>query len=697
VFWLRLAPRLVAVLATQLIGASSLILAIGGTAQAVNIEWVAVGDPGNAADNTGHGAVSYEYRIGKYEVTNAQYVDFLNAVAATDTYELYNTYMSGEYGGITRSGSPGSYTYSTIAGRENMPVVEVDFYDTLRFANWLHNGQLTGAQDDSTTEDGAYTMIAESYPGGPFIVRNPWAKVLLPSEDEWYKAAYFNGTAYFDYPVGSDTQTTCALPGATPNTANCDFAVGNLTDVGSYTGSASPYGTFDQGGNVQEWNEGILGTSRVLRGGDYTPPNELSATDFSAYGPTSYAPYFGFRVASPAIIDWVTVGDPGNACETQSQGCFGAVAYTYQIGKYEVTNAQYVEFLNAVADTDSNGLYDTNMGSGYGGITRSGSPGSYTYSTIPGREEKPVIYVSFYDALRFANWLHNGQLTGAQDSSTTENGAYDMSLGISVVRKAGAKVFLTSEDEWYKAAYFNGTAYFAYPAGSNAQTTCALPGATSNTANCDNVVGNHTDAGSYTGSASPYGTFDQGGNVSEWNETLFLSWDRGRRGGDFYNWPDDLAASHRLTAFPAASNYLFGFRVARITGGASPGCGDGEIVGTEGCDDGNTDPGDGCHASCQIESGWTCGGEPSVCSENCGDETIVGTEECDDGGTEPGDGCDETCQVEPGWTCEGEPSVCTELPTPVPSISFGGLALLGGLVLVVAIGGLAVQRRRRAG
>ena len=63
--------------------------------------------------------------------------------------------------------------------------------------------------------------------------------------------------------------------------------------------------------------------------------------------------------AHGVTIDWVTVGDPGNACDTQSQGCFGSVADIYLIGKYEVTNAQYAEFLNAVADTDTYGLYDT--------------------------------------------------------------------------------------------------------------------------------------------------------------------------------------------------------------------------------------------------------------------------------------------------------------------------------------------------
>ena len=59
---------------------------------------------------------------------------------------------------------------------------------------------------------------------------------------------------------------TCAAPSATPNTANCEVAVGGPTDVGAYTLSASPYGTFDQGGNVSEWNETGLGSTLGIRG-----------------------------------------------------------------------------------------------------------------------------------------------------------------------------------------------------------------------------------------------------------------------------------------------------------------------------------------------------------------------------------------------------------------------------------------------
>jgi len=93
-------------------------------------------------------------------------------------------------------------------------------------------------------------------------------------------------------------------------------------------------------------------------------------------------------------------------------------------------------------------------------------------------------------------------------------------------------------------------------------------------------------------------------------------------------------------------------------------CGDGVLGRGEGCDDGNLDSGDGCSSSCGVEDGWTCTGEPSVCEPaaggggTCGDGVVDGGESCDDGNVDSGDGCSSTCRVEAGWTCAGQPSVC---------------------------------------
>jgi len=127
-------------------------------------------------------------------------------------------------------------------------------------------------------------------------------------------------------------------------------------------------------------------------------------------------------------------------------------------------------------------------------------------------------------------------------------------------------IFLTSENEWYKAAYFNGTSYLDYPVGTNTTTVCVSPTATANRPNCNNAVGAVTNAGAYTGSASPYGTYDQGGNVGEWNESFFLGPgpNRGQRGGLWWADAVNLAASQPNFSGAVNETGWFGFRVASV-------------------------------------------------------------------------------------------------------------------------------------
>ena len=257
----------------------------------MQISFVTVGDPGNPCDATGFGAVSTSYRIGMYEVTNGQYTAFLNAVAATDTVGLYSAQMS-----ILRSGSPGTYTYSTQ--EENKPVTHVTWYDALRFTNWLANGQPTGAQGPSTTEDGAYTFTGPTTVGG----RNPGARVFLPNQDEWYKAAYFTGgpgAGYRDFPTQGAAPPSPSPPADIPDAANYDDAVGGVTDVGAYPASAGHYGTFDQAGNVWEWIEDAAGSERGLRGGSWNDYDLLLNASYSdAQDPGLELEFVGFRVTA---------------------------------------------------------------------------------------------------------------------------------------------------------------------------------------------------------------------------------------------------------------------------------------------------------------------------------------------------------------------------------------------------------------
>ncbi|MCK4661069.1 MAG: SUMF1/EgtB/PvdO family nonheme iron enzyme [Phycisphaerae bacterium] len=300
------------------------VLALGWAAQAeVVIEWVTVGDAANAPDTRyetpGYGGVTYVYRIAKCEVTNGQYIEFLNAVAATDANELYDAwFMPGQWGGIDRAGDPGSYSYGPKGGDTNWlnkPVNFVDFYSALRLANWMHNEQPTGDQGETTTEDGAYDMSL-----GENVVRKPGARVFLTSEDEWYKAAYYKGggldAGYWDYATQSDVLPTAeAPPGENMVNGSANYFDGEnwvvgppyySNDVGAYTAkpSVSAYGTFDQSGNMCEWNEAVIEVNRGVRGGAWFGSWFYLPASYRGNGyPMDVCSTLGFRLASPPCND----------------------------------------------------------------------------------------------------------------------------------------------------------------------------------------------------------------------------------------------------------------------------------------------------------------------------------------------------------------------------------------------------------
>ena len=274
---------------------------------------------------------------------------------------------------------------------------------------------------------------------------------------------------------------------------------------------------------------------------------------------------FATADAWAVTIDWVAVGNPGNGNDPATG--FGNVAHSYNIDKYDVTNSQYVEFLNAKATgADPLGLYNSNMSDPtYGGITYNGS----TYSVVSGDGNHPVNFVTFFDTLRFANWLNNGQGNG-----DTESGAYILQGGTptpsnanTIARQAGATVFLPSENEWYKAAFYNAgdSSYLKYATGSNLVPTPTGPTATPNSANYGGVVGNLTDVGAYTGTTSPYGAYDMGGNVWQWNEGLALFGKRGSRGSSFFTLgSDNLDSISGGYDNPTTERKDYGFRVASV-------------------------------------------------------------------------------------------------------------------------------------
>jgi formylglycine-generating enzyme len=310
---------------SQLVAALFAVLTFIPNLQAalITIDWVTVGDPGNAADNTTYGAVADSFRIMKFEFQNSQYAAFLNAVAATDPYSLYNANMgSNARGGITRSGSSGSYTYAIRTNMGDKPVNYVSWFAAARVANWLQNGQGSGS-----TETGAYTLNGATT--GNAVAVNLGALYFLPTEDQWYKAAYYKGgstnAGYWDYATQTDTAPTAVTAGSTgigsagdtgnfanyENEADWNSLNGNVTTVGT-SGRPSTYGGFDLNGNVWEWNDGG-GTAgnRVLRGGSFVSHDAvlLKSTFRSAdRAPGDEDADIGFRLAS---TDATPIPEPG--------------------------------------------------------------------------------------------------------------------------------------------------------------------------------------------------------------------------------------------------------------------------------------------------------------------------------------------------------------------------------------------------
>ncbi|MDR1280408.1 MAG: SUMF1/EgtB/PvdO family nonheme iron enzyme [Opitutaceae bacterium] len=289
----------------------------------------------------------------------------------------------------------------------------------------------------------------------------------------------------------------------------------------------------------------------------------LTAGAATARGATVGTDY----LSDPSLMVAVT---GGSESRTHENGTYGAVDYNYYIGTYEVTNAQYAKFLNAVGVTTTNN--DLNL---Y-------RPEQLNYGLTWSSDQfdgdnRPVVYVSFYDTARFVNWLTNGGTT----DSDTETGMYTLSDGTGITRNADAwsagGFAIANENEWYRAAYYDPTrgetgGFWDYATqsdnfsgdrnASNGQTYTGSQGDDGDKA---------LEAGSFILAASYFGTYDQGGNVWEWNESIQSGTNRGLRGGSAYSASSNLfAASGRRSAGLADEDFFVGFRVVSLTAVAVP-------------------------------------------------------------------------------------------------------------------------------
>jgi formylglycine-generating enzyme required for sulfatase activity len=257
----------------------------GSGANEFTIDFVNIGNAGNSADTTGYGAVPYEYRIGKYEISQ-------DAIAKATASGMSNV-------------TAGPWT-------SNQPASTISWYEAAAFVNWL-NASAGHQAAYNLTYNGGWSMTlwssADAWQvGGENLYRNKGAYYFLPSEDEWYKAAYYSPaqTGYFNYPTASDNPPQAVLAGTASNTAVYAWGNPNGPAAINDAGSLSAYATMAQGGNAAEFSESAYGGTntsasayRSLRGGSYGNSGSYLMSSYrDIFGPNQGWEGIGFRVAS---------------------------------------------------------------------------------------------------------------------------------------------------------------------------------------------------------------------------------------------------------------------------------------------------------------------------------------------------------------------------------------------------------------
>jgi formylglycine-generating enzyme required for sulfatase activity len=265
-------------------------LALADNIRGINIDFVTIGNAGNATDITGYGAVGDNYRIGKYEVTNAQW-DAFTATAGAPTGNLNDVYDK--------------ISYYTDA---QQPTNNTSWYEALQFCNYLTSGNKS---------KGVYQFSGNNTNPGDFLgidrtaAQTAYGTIyFLPTEDEWYKAAYYkpDSSGYSLYANGTNTFPVAGVD------SNYDNAYDGIPwNVGA--GTIEQNGTFDMMGNVWEWMGSLNYDSEcVIRGGSFYAGPHVAYLDSSyrrAYLPGECYD-IGFRVASsipePASLLLLSLG-----------------------------------------------------------------------------------------------------------------------------------------------------------------------------------------------------------------------------------------------------------------------------------------------------------------------------------------------------------------------------------------------------
>ena len=270
------------------------VVSFGYGANQFNMEFVTIGNPGNAADTTGNpnpaGSVGYTYSVGKYEVSE----------------QMISKYNS-------EFGNANSLVITHLNQGPNKPATSITWNEAARFINWLNTstGGFAAYKFGSLGVNDAPILWTDSDKldydsSNPY--RSKRTQFVLPSYNEWYKAAYFNpsNSTYYDFQNGSNTAPVAVASGTMDNTAVYgQTQIQGAADVDK-AGGLSPYGVMGLGGNVWEWEESSFdlqndsGTKdRALSGGYWYGDSSLltSTTRVNGGGPFFSDGRIGFRVA----------------------------------------------------------------------------------------------------------------------------------------------------------------------------------------------------------------------------------------------------------------------------------------------------------------------------------------------------------------------------------------------------------------
>ena len=248
-----------------------------------------IGNPGNEADRELHGqgrfgAVGHSFQIAVNQVSNRDYQQFLQAIASKgDPHGLYDPAMADA---IILEQKGGILVYRVNEANASSPVTQVSWHDAVRYCNWQHNGRPTGTSSPATTEDGAYSID-----GRNVATRHNRARCFLPSEDEWYKAAYF-------LPDGTYRHFA-------PNETNRPILDKPAPDL------PSPWGMTGFADKTWEWTESPVGQlHRAVRSGAWFLGNNKQSAGHFYCNPGMHYFSVGFRVARPAetLMETVKLG-----------------------------------------------------------------------------------------------------------------------------------------------------------------------------------------------------------------------------------------------------------------------------------------------------------------------------------------------------------------------------------------------------